>query len=367
MPLADEVTAVGLAVVIAVWTSVADSYVDSTRQVDAPGMAMVVLGCLMLAARRRWPVPTFGVVTTLASGYLWLGYPYGPVLVTVLIAVYAVARNMPLRVGVVAVALGLVVLTSHLLSPYATTLGWVSLGPASAWVVVPFAVGVSVRTVRMAAARERAEQVRHHVDAERLRMSRDVHDVVGHGLAAINMQASLGLRSVSRHPRRAEEALAAIKSSSAAALQELRAVLARLDDGGEASRRPGPGLADVTELVQRLERASMVVTVRGPVDADLPPAADLAAYRVIQEGLTNALRHGSGNRAEVSITTDDTNLVVTITNPVGPVAERAASDGSGRGISGMRDRLEAIGGTLDVDRHAARFEVRAVIPRRADA
>jgi signal transduction histidine kinase len=192
---------------------------------------------------------------------------------------------------------------------------------------------------------------------------------VGHGLAAINMQAKVALRSVDRNDehgrRRVRESLEAISASSAAALDELRAVLARIPtDGADAApRRPAPGLADLPALTARLERTGLRVLVREEGEpAPLAPAADLAVYRVAQEALTNALRHGDASSAvEVAISHGPHALVLEVSNGV----EHRATPrpvGGGMGIPGMRDRVAAAGGTLDVDPGPPRFVVRARFP-----
>jgi signal transduction histidine kinase len=147
----------------------------------------------------------------------------------------------------------LLVLLAHLLtdSAGADLLGIV---PGSAWVVVPPAIGTTVRVNRESAARERAELVRRHVDEERLRVAREVHDVVGHGLAAINMQANVALHVRDRDPVALERALTEISRSSEQALEELRSTLAVVRSDDKAARAPSAGLDQVDELVRRSER-----------------------------------------------------------------------------------------------------------------
>ncbi|WP_162458640.1 sensor histidine kinase [Pseudactinotalea suaedae] len=337
------------------------------RLLDAGGIALVVVAGLALLWRRRSALVALAVVTAAITAYLWIGYPYGPPMLTVLVAVYSVAAHRPLRVSAIAAALAGLVLLSHLLARDPADLE-PSSGIALAWFVVAFTIGVAVRTVRDSRARAREEALRQHLDSERLSLSRDVHDVVGHGLAAINMQAKVALRSVDRNDehgrRRVRESLEAISASSAAALDELRAVLARIPtDGADAApRRPAPGLADLPALTARLERTGLRVLVREEGEpAPLAPAADLAVYRVAQEALTNALRHGDASSAvEVAISHGPHALVLEVSNGV---EHRATPHPvGGMGIPGMRDRVAAAGGTLDVDPGPPRFVVRARFP-----
>lgn len=346
---------------------------------DAFGVLLVVASGLTLLAGRAWPAGVLIVVSVLVTGYLWQGYPYGPVWVAVIVALIGAALRLPLRRSLPAAVAAILILAAHvLLRPDAPdgALGgpgtsghggpsvdpWMQAAFGIGWAAMLFAVGVTIRTRRHARRQERSDQVRTLVDAERLRMSHDVHDGVGHGLAAINLQASLGLRSLHKNPERAEEALVAIRDSSATALTELRAVLARMDAGDAAAeRRPGNGLADVPGLAGRLEQAGMTVRVEGDTALDLPAAVDLAAYRVVQESLTNALRHGTGETADVSVARSGEDLLVRVRSPV--AASSVTSEGvGGRGIPGMRGRVEAVGGTLSIEGGPGSFEVRAVLP-----
>jgi signal transduction histidine kinase len=338
------------------------------RLLDLGGFALIVVAGAALLWRRRSPVVALAVVSVAISGYLWSGYPYGPPLLAVLVAVYSIAAHRPIRVASVAAALAGLVLVSHLLAPGAAELDGGS-GIAAAWFVVAFTIGIAVRTLRESRTRAREEVLRQHLDSERLSLSRDVHDVVGHGLAAINMQAKVALRSVDRDDehgrRRVRDSLEAISASSAAALDELRAVLAQIptDGGDDAPLRPALGLADLPALAARLERTGLRVLLREEGEpGPLPPAADLAAYRVAQEALTNALRHGDGSSAvDVVVDHGPDALTLEVSNGVEQPGA-VAHPGGGMGIPGMRDRVAAAGGTLEIDPGPPRFVVRAGFP-----
>jgi signal transduction histidine kinase len=195
-----------------------------------------------------------------------------------------------------------------------------------------------------------------------------VHDVVGHGLAAINMQAEVALHLLGKRPAagtgQAETALTAISRSSKEALDELRATLdlvRRADPG--APRQPGPGLGRLADLVQRVRAAGVPVTVRLTGDRrDLPAALDLTAYRVVQESLTNVLRHAGTATAEVRIDYSADAIDIEVTDS-GAGAAGSALGGDGHGITGMRERVTAVGGEFTAGPGDGRgFRVRARLP-----
>jgi signal transduction histidine kinase len=319
--------------------------------VDGWCYALVATATLALLVRRRWPLVTLAVATLATSGYLVLGYPYGPILLAYLVAVYTVAAHLPIRRAVIAGAGSLLVLLAHVFVSVGPAPGLFGLLPASAWVVVPFALGVTVRLSRESAARVRADEARRHADDERLRIAQEVHDVVGHGLAAINMQAEIALHLLPKRPEQAEAALDAISRTSKEALDELRVTLSVVRRGGE-DRAPAPGLAQVETLRTRL--ASTGLPVRVEVTGQprpLPVAVDLAAYRVVQEALTNVLRHAGSANATVVIGYADTEVTVEVTDTGQGAAGTGA--GAGHGLAGMRERVTALGGDLEAGPRAA--------------
>lgn len=340
--------------------------IGADRALDWIGVGLLVVAGVALLWRRRSPLVTLAVTTAATTAFLWLGYAPGPPLFAFVVAICSAAVHLPLRTSLPAAVVAGVAVLSHVLDGGAQARGpGAAIG--AAWVVVGFTIGVAVRTWRDSRDRERDEVLRRHLDAERLHLSRDVHDVVGHGLAAINMQARVALRSVDRDDARARErireSLEAISASSAAALDELRGVLARIPADGEAPRRPNPGLADVHDLAARLERTGLRVLVSEEGHPrSLPAAQDLAGYRVAQEALTNALRHGDGSIAvDVVIRYGTDAVTLTVSNGVGRGIHEAA-DGGGMGIPGMRDRVAAAGGTLEIEPGPPRFIVRATFP-----
>ncbi|NJP35049.1 sensor histidine kinase [Micromonospora thermarum] len=296
--LAEVGPAVGLAVVGLLTAPYVDRVSAADETLDPLGVGLIVVAGLATAARRRCPVPVLVVVALATAGYLTAGYPYGPIMFSVAVAVYAVARRRP-PVPAAAWCLGaLAVLLVHLFTNDAALPGLLGVFPASAWVAVPFSLGLARRLVVEAGARERRETERRLLDAERLRLAQEVHDIVGHGLAAIQMQADIALHLRRTKPAQALVALEAISRASADALAELRATLAAISPVGagqrSGDRAPTPGLDRLDDLCERVRAAgvSVALAVHGR-RRRLPPAVDVAAYRVLQESLTNVVKHSA--------------------------------------------------------------------------
>jgi signal transduction histidine kinase len=337
------------------------------RDLDVLGVALIVAVTSTPVLRRRWPVATLALVAAGISGYLALAFPYGPVMFALALAVYAVARGLRLLPAALA-ALGTSgLLSAHLLTNPAALPGAAGLLPALAWVAIPFTIGLARRLVAEAGARERAESDRRLLDAERLRLAQEVHDVVGHGLAAIQLQADIALHLRRTRPEQAGEALEAISRASAEALAELRATLAAIAPGEhrpDESRAPTPGLARLGALVARVTDAGVSVNaaVTGAWRA-LPPSVDLAAYRVLQESLTNVVKHSAHPYAVVEVGYRPGAVRLRVANPdLGSRSDEGHTDGFG--IAGMRRRVAHLGGRLTAGPalDGSHFEVRATIP-----
>ncbi|MET8358593.1 sensor histidine kinase [Micromonospora sp. NPDC005171] len=350
-------------------TGLAGDNQPGSRPVDAVCRVLIAVAALALLVRRRAPVVTLAVVTVATSTYMLFGYPYGPILIAFLVAVYTVAVWLPVRPAALATGGAFVLLSAHVFFGRGPAAGWTGALPASAWVVVPFAVGVVVRVSREAGARtraeearSRAEQARRQADEERLRIAQEVHDVVGHGLAAISMQAEIALHLLPKRPEQAEVALTAISRTSREALDELRVTLGAVRRGAE--REPVPGLARLPALRDRLAGAGLAVEVRVVGDPrELPAAVDLAAYRVVQEALTNVLRHAGVASAEVTVDYRADELTVEVTDRGVGAGEAPIDDAGGHGLAGMRERVAALGGRLTTGpRAGGGFRVYAGLP-----
>lgn len=314
-------------------------------------LVLVAVGSLLFRLRR--PAPTLVICGAAVVTYLAAGYPFGPILFTVPVAVWAVATRLELRravlwSGVMAAGLALAPV-ARFVGPgwqWLAFLAWATA--ALALVATPAAIGGAVRVRREAAAGVRAEQARRAASEEQLRMAQELHDVVGHGLAVIAMQAGVALHVLDRHPDKARESLEAIRSASQESLEGLRTELDLLRASGEdpAPRRPAPTIADIDVLVERIAAGGIDVRLEvGTAGlADLPAEVSTTAYRIVQESLTNVLRHAGAAGAWVRIAQRDGDLVVEVADSgTGSVAGFT----EGTGITGMRARAESLGGRLD--------------------
>ncbi len=328
---------------------------------DSRGLVLFVMSALALAARRRHPLTVLVVVTACTSAYLILGYAYGPILLIFMLAIYSVARHAPWAKALPAALAALALMLIHLAVP-GTSLGLLGVVPVAAWVVVPFALGFTLKLHHESAVRVRAEAIRQSVDDERFRVAQEVHDIVGHGLTAIKMQADVALHVLAKNPGQAEVALEAISRTSSQALAELRATLTvvRRPDA-DAELAPVPGLARLEDLRQRMAEAGVYVRLETSGSARaVPVAVDLTGYRIVQESLTNVLRHSASGRALVTIDYETGHVLIVVSNPV---AAWPPSPGSGSGIPGMRDRVQALSGEFAAGLTSDhRFEVRARLP-----
>jgi signal transduction histidine kinase len=352
--------AAGSGVLVLVWTWAAGRDTPADRPLDAGGYLLVAACAGALGWRCRAPLPVLAATTVGTTAYLSIGYPYGPVLVPMAIAVYTVARHVPWRAAVPAALLALGVLLLHLFVNDAALPGALALIPASAWVAVPFAVGSTVASID---AGRRAALERGIAD-ERLRVAQEVHDVVGHGLAAIKMQADVALHVLAKRPEQARLALETVSRTSAQALDELRSALAMVRGARVGS--VGPGFGDLEGLYERMREAGlrMRVDVHG-TPPPLSPAAELAAYRVVQEAMTNVLKHADRKEATVVVDhrADGTHLEISSPH-VDRVSTPRSPRPAGLGLTGMRDRVLAQQGRFSAGPEPdGRFVVRAWLPR----
>jgi signal transduction histidine kinase len=351
--------------------------------VGTAGYALLLAGPLALLVRRRLPVLAYAVAAAATSAYFALGHPGGPAFLAALVALVVAVREghrWP-AVAVTVLAFAAYVLAGRLAPGVAVAPGWYHALVVALWLFAAhgFAELVRVRAAQFAAVararaeeeraaaeqeRAAAEQQRRQASEERLRIARELHDVLGHHLSLINVQAGVGLHLMDEHPDQARAALVAIKQASAEALREVRAVLGALRPRGEAPpRTPAPSLSDVEGLV---EAAGLPVTLT--VDGEprpLPPEVDRAAYRIVQEALTNVRRHaGTGATAELTLVYRPGRLDVRVVDDgAGPADGDGAGAGAGNGVAGMRERATALGGTLRAGpRDGGGFEVAACLP-----
>ena len=325
------------------------------REPDALAVAIAVLGPLALLLVFRWPRQVLWFIVAITVAYLLRDYAYGPVFVSLAIAtVLTVARGHRVTawLGLGTAVLALVAIQRPL---YDREWSWSWLSGIAAWSLLVLAVGevVRVRRERISASRQaRAEASRRQANEERLQIARELHDVVAHHISLINVQAGVALHIVDRKPEQAQTALEAIKDASKEALVELRSLVGILRDVDEqAPRRPSGTLASLDDLVERSGHAGLEVrkTVRGDV-RPLPSSVELAALRIVQEAITNVVRHAGATRADIVLAYEPETLTVSVEDD-GHGFVHADSDGTD--IVGMRERAETLGGTLDVGHGSA--------------
>ncbi len=330
---------------------------------------LLAIAGLALVARRRYPVEVLAVslAATLAAGKLGGGFIWLALCVAFLNA--AIARKR-------AAALASVVIgyLSSTWPPWLIgTRGHASAAAAAgiaAWLVVLVAITelLRIRGQRAAALRHsQEEELRRQASEDRMRIARDLHDVLAHNISVINVQANTALHLMDRQPDRAKEALTAIHGVSKQALAELRAVLGVLRDGGPdgAPRSPSPGLAGLDDLLASVRSAELQVglMVEGE-QRPLPADADIAAYRIVQESLTNVRKHSGAASASVCVRYEPAGVFVDVEDPGSARSSPAErSTGAGSGISGMAERVLELGGTFDAGpRAAGGFRVAAWLP-----
>ena len=369
-------TDIGIGVVLAVVVTVHASLDGAPWPVSAAA----AVSCLGLGARRRWPAAVLALLVVVTSLVAVTGHPLALLFVATEVGLYSVAvRTTRTRTLLAAALTGAVLFLS------ART---VTQGPPTepatlivvVWTALAAAVGDAVRNHRayvtaLAERADRAEETRDavaraRVTEERVRIARELHDVVAHHLAVINVHAGLAARSVRTAPDQAEDSLTHVQAAARTALDELGAVLRVLradtaDDGPDAEP-PAPGLADLDALLRSFTAIGLAVrtsTTGRPLALD--PACDLTAYRVVQEALTNAHKHGAGGTVLVRLDHGPDGLDLMVSNPATwpPAAPATGGPGTGNGLLGMRERVDSIGGrlTVGVDRDGT-FRVTAHIP-----
>jgi signal transduction histidine kinase len=344
------------------------------------GWVLVLLHTLPLAARRRFPGAVLALCVASGLAIAVLDLPPEILGIALLVAVYSVAaygrRWVPLT-GLAGVEVALVAVQ---LTPGRTGVGTLvgNLGVvAAAWLLGHFAhnyrayaARLEERTTELEQARE--ELARRAVVEERLRLARELHDVVAHAMSVIAVQSGVGAHIADTNPQGAAKALAAIEATSRAALEELRRLLGvlRQEDEPQADLAPAPGLADLDSLLAEVSKAGLAVRLQvHGTRPPLPAGLDLSAYRIVQEALTNVVKHAGPAHAQVLVGYRDQDVTVEILDD-GRGPGTAASDGrvgTGHGLIGMRERVQVFGGDLQTGpRPGGGFRVAARLPIAAD-
>jgi signal transduction histidine kinase len=343
---------------------------DGERGLDPLGGVLAALTALPLVARRLAPLPVFAVVTVATATLYGLRYGLGPP-IGFAIALYTVAEQRDethARLRRASLVASVVVL----LGPHLVRDGFAPelLLGAVVWAAAWFAGDRSrLRRERIAELEERAARAEREAERERrlaaaeerTRIARDLHDSAGHAINVILVQAGAARLLQERDPERARTALETVEEVARDTLGEIDQLVRALREDRPADEvEPPPGLAALDGLAERYRASGLLLTVS--VDGSrrpLAPAVDQAAYRILQEALTNAAWHGRGS-AEVAIEFAPTSLDIAVTNPTAP--GQPARDGGGHGIVGMRERAHLLGGSLDARADNGSFEVRARLP-----
>jgi signal transduction histidine kinase len=356
------------------------------QPLDLLAFLLLATGPVALLWRWRSPVGVLAVVMASSVLYFALGYPYGPAWLALIVAFWTAVTGGARRAAWATAFVGLAAYFAlaaqldRVPPPTAATiaahLGWLLL------VLTVAEVAMAGRQRRQAAERTRAEEARRRAGEERMRIARELHDVLAHNISLINVQAGVALHLMDEQPGQSRSALVAIKQASNDALGELRSVLDVLRQGDEAPpRSPASGLAHLDSLVAGAEATGLKVRARVEgTPRPLPAGTDLAAYRIVQESLTNVTRHAGPASATVRIAYGAAELVVEVADDGrGPPADdkdsesafgrrpehsdRQARRSAGNGIRGMRERIAALGGELAAGpRPGGGFRVLARLP-----
>jgi signal transduction histidine kinase len=371
---ADALITAALAGAMVLTISVASE--DGAREPDALAYLLGLTVAALLPARRRWPLGVLlGSVGVLLT-YFALGYPaFAPAVALAVAAYYAAVAGhirsaAVLLAGLLLFGVGWQTLGED--SSLASVVGTGTLADASLMAAV-LLLGEAVRSRRawaeeVRARLERAEADRERdagrrVEEERLRIARELHDVVAHTIAALNVQAAVAADQIDDEPEQAKAALRTVRRASREAIAELKATVGLLRGGDDAPRTPAPGLAGLDGLVRTAAAAGVKVDVSvAGSERALPGAIDLTAYRIVQESLTNAVRHAQAGTATVQLRYEADGIEVRVHDD----GRGTAVNGShGYGLVGMRERAAALGGTLEAGPAAeGGFRVSARMPTR---
>jgi signal transduction histidine kinase len=334
------------------------------QQASWLGYALSALAALAVVGRARWPLLVFAGALILSVIVIAVASPSGAISLPVVIAVYTLAQVEGRRDAVLlAMLAGVTLALARGLLQYR---GWsdarTAVEPALVLAALFLGWALSSRRAYVAeiearaeqAERTREEEAARQVDAERLRIARELHDVLAHGIATINVQAGVAAHVLHERPEHAAQALRTIKATSKEALRELRGILGVLRDADEAEpREPAPGLGQLDRLIDATSQAGLptLLTISGH-RRTLPATVDLAAYRIVQESLTNVLRHAGVASASVAISYAEEEMTISVNDDGhGDAGGLASRNGHGpkepgHGILGMRERTHALGGEL---------------------
>ena len=331
---------------------------------DWLGFGIILAGSLPLLLRRRFPWPTLLIALASSIALVSLGYavhaPAAPA-----VALYTLAFRPDRGSGWPVIGVGvagyvaLVTIETAVLK-FAL---WDFIVPPVLWIGA-WLIGDNRRTSRQRAAEAQERQEREQrlsVAEERTRIARELHDSAGHAINTILVQAGAARVLRERDPERSRAAIEAIEKLARETVEDIDRIVGSLREEGPAELAPLPGIDRIPALVEHQRAAGLDVTLSADEDGAraAPAPVGRAAYRIAQEALTNAARHGTGS-AELTIERRDDAIELSVVNPV--AGESETRPGGGRGIAGMRERASLVGGSLDAERDGGRFRVRAVLP-----
>ena len=351
-----------------------------------PGVLIVAASCVALRWRRNRPGLVTALVAAGAIAASGLGFLPSPLMLgSLMVALFTLAdRTERKNANSAAFPIMVAVVAAAVLGRPRETFALTVVMPL-AFLLLPLALGTTARTKRayLEAVQARAEfaeqtreqEARHRVAEERMRIARELHDVVAHHLALANAQAGTAAHIARTRPEQVREILAELTNTTSAALRELKATvgLLRESDDPDAPLQPAPGLAQLPDLTASLGSAGLkvVVTTEGTARA-LSAGVDLTAFRIVQEALTNVTKHAATDTAYVQLGYGNDRLTITITDdedgasrsaPVAATATAAKTPGGGFGLIGMQERASSIGGRLQAGRRPeGGFEVTAELP-----
>jgi len=352
-----------LELIVILSTLTAARFHPNSRPVDAIAIGLAVIAAGAIGVSGRWPGAAVGIALLSVLTYHWIGYAPGPIDLALMVALFSAATPQHLWRSIgfgAAIVLGY--LAVGLLTPGGISPQGLLLGPLA--VLASLGLGFAVVGQRTYARARREEETQRRVTEERLRIARELHDVVSHSISTINVQAGVAAHVMGERPEQAREALLAIKETSKETLRELRGILQVLRQVDDVEPRgPAPGLAQLEILVKTTSEAgvptktSILGTAR-----PLPAAIDLAAYRIIQESLTNVVRHAGRATAEVTLAYEPSRIVIDVSDDGrGPLPGNGAA--GGHGIAGIRERVGAAGGGIEAGPRDGRgFRLRAWLP-----
>lgn len=365
----DALFAVLFAAAVVVGTVGAAPGQAGSRPLDVLGVLLLVAAAVPAAGLRRTaPIGALATTTLLVNAYLLAGYPYGPVLLCLVLAVFEVARQRPMSVSAPACAAAAVVssatIFARVVGDHRATamlaLAW------TGWSLLPWSLGALIHVGNASRARARQDLIARTALEERMRIAGEVHDIAGHGFALITMQAQVALLVFEEQPEQARRSLEAVRDTSSTSLADLRRMLDTFHPrpaprAADASASEPAGVAGLNDLIGQVRAGGLTVRVAVDGGADLPEPLNSTVYRVVQEALTNVLRHAGPTQAQVTIDRHEGQVRVRVTDrgigtpdTVGP---------PGRGLSGMRRRVEGLHGRLEAGPRAdGGFEVRAWLP-----